>query len=541
MNRWKLGTAGVLLLTLGQLTFADDMESLFDEATVKGKPVKKAEKPARTASALYYVVQAQLPKNPHPDQSLFLNHIENGDWEKALLQFPVAFEGTAFQRSENGRALFALAHFHSGMPMVGLETLFKTVDNPRQIHPEIRRLWQEAAPAEHFAWDLAEIRWAPGFSEIFPPTAEFKVITRDLSANKNVTTLKSLYARLPSNSMERARAGWQLVVAYSTTGQVEDAAKTLAQLMKADKKAVSEDLMEITAARLLFQRAHYSAAIKYYEKVGRTSEYWTDAQEEMAWSYIRRGEPGNALAISKSLVVPGIAIQAGAEGYFVHALSLLKICDYPSVIQSLGEFPKIYKERTAMLSRLAAASESAPTQKLIGLLKNERISRAQIGKEGQSLPRLVARDERLFEYAQAQKHYEDESEAAEKVYAKSLAQTGLQGHFDRLRKSALTRARTAQSASFGRVKQLARQEVDEIKEILRKLHIVEAEVIQQISVSERVIAKTRAPATEKKGVTGSKAADTLTFPDEGENWFDEVGHYKVDVKKACHATAKGKS
>lgn len=519
---------------------AQDLESILDEAdkATQAGSAKPASAP-KAYSALYHVLQSKI-KNPHPDQSHFIQLVEAGEWDKALLQYPVAFEGKTFQKTADGKALFALAHFNAGMPVTGLELLFR-VEDPGHIHPEIRRLWKEAATPTHPAWELANITWKSAFAEVFSPEIEFRVVVRDLSMMKDTKALLSLFSRLPMKSIERARAGWQLVIAYSLNNQIEEAAKVLAHIQKNDPQPVSKDLMDLTAARLLYQRAMYSAAIKYYEKVPKKSEYWTDAQEEMAWSYIRKGEPQNAMAISKSLVNPSMVAQSGAEGFFVHSLSQLKVCDYPGVIGSLQEFSKRFKERNALLDRVASTSQNQEALKAIELLKMGKISREKLGKDGQALPRMVARDERLYHFAQAQKVFESEAKAADLIYAKSLAMTGLQGYFDSLRKRTLDRAHSAAASAQNRVKELAKTESSEIKEILRKLHIVEAEVIQQVAVADRVIEKTRGTVTEKPGTTGSKDRDVLNFPAENETWFDEIGNYKVNVKKACQAEGKTKS
>lgn len=539
MMKWKALTAAAVLATTGSWVAAQDLESILEEADRSANGTTNPSAPTKALSALFYVLQSQLP-NPHPDQSHFIRLVESGEWDKALLQYPVAFEGSAFQKSADGRALFALSHFNAGMPVTGLELLFR-IEEPGKIHPEIRRLWKEAANGKQAAWDLAQISWKPAWAEIFNAEIEFRVVTRDLAMMKDSKALLSLFSRLPSKSIERARAGWQLVIAYSLSNQVEDAAKVLAHLMKSQPLPVSRDLMDLTAARLLFQRAMYAPAIRYYEKVPKSSEYWTDAQEEMAWAFIRKGEPHNAMAISKSLVTPAMVTQAGAEGFFVHSLSQLKVCDYPGVISSLGEFSKRFKARHAELERVTKTTENSEVKKVVEMLKDKRIARHYLGKEAQSLPRMVARDERLFHFAQAQKNLEAEAKAADLVYAKSLAMTGLQGYFDKLRQTTLNRAHSAAASSQMRVQELAKMESAEIKEILRKLHIVEAEVIQQVAVADRVIDKTRAPSSEAKGSTGSRAKDVLKFPAEDEVWFDEIGNYRVNVKKACHATGKTKT
>lgn len=526
-------TAALLILGVATPAFAQDLESILGEGDKKSAASKSAPK---NYSALYYALQSKIP-NPHPDQSLFMQLAEAGEWDKALLQFPVAFEGKSFQKTPDGRAIFALSHFNAGMPVTGLELLFR-IEEPGKINPEIRRLWQNAAGKEHPAWGLAQITWKSAFTEIFPPETEFRVVVRDLAMMKDPKALLALFARLPAESLERARTGWQLVIAYSLSNHIEEAAKVLANVMKNDPAPVSRDLMDLTAARLLYQRAMFAPAIKYYEKVPRNSEYWTDAQEEMAWSYIRKGEPQNAMAVSKSLVTPALVSQVGAESFFVHSLSQLKVCDYPGVVASLGEFSKRFKQRNQVLETVRKSSDNQDAAKVIGMLKERRIARENLGKEGQNLPRLVARDERLYNFAQAAKNFEAEAKAADSVYAKSLAMTGLQGYFDKLRSTTSARAREAQSAAQSRVKELAKTESAEIREILRKLHIVEAEVIQQVAVADRVIPKTKQEAAVKKGETGAKSRDTLSFPAGDEVWFDEIGNYRVNVKKACHAEGK---
>jgi hypothetical protein len=543
IKKQVLVTAALLSsLSIAQSALGDDLESILDDGgkapQAKTRPVPSQVHTEENPFVLYMNKQF---KKPTPDQSHFTRLFVNGEWDKALLQYNAAFEKTSFAKTPSGRAIFGYTHFQAGMPVIGLEILFQANDAAK-IDPVIRDLWAKAAPASHPAWDQARIKWSPSFAKVFAPELEYRIMARDVLSIKSLPALQKLYAKLPVGSPEHAKVGWQIVIQQSVANNVEAAAKTLAEVMKANPHPVSQELMDLTAARMLFQRAHYAAAIKYYEKIPRTSDYWTDAQEEMAWSYIRKGEPQNALAVSRSLVAPGMALLAGPESYFAHSLAELKICDYPGVLTSLKEFSQIFKARYKALQETAKNSESPTVKKAIEVLKTGRADRAKLGGEGAGLPRLVARDERLFEYAQSQKALEAEASAADLVYTKSLAFSGLQGYFDKLRKDVSARAYSAGSAAQNRVRELAKREGADIQEILRKLHIVEAEVITQVSVADRVIDKTRKPAKEIKGTTGSKAKETVSYPAEDkEVWFDEIGSYKVDVKKACHAEAKGKS
>jgi hypothetical protein len=77
-------------------------------------------------------------------------------------------------------------------------------------------------------------------------------------------------------------------------------------------------------------------------------------------------------------------------------------------------------------------------------------------------------------------------------------------------------------------------EVVETKDILKKMHIIEAEILQQAIVADK-IAKNAAAVDDKLGSTGSKASEVVKFPVESEFWFDEISSYKIDVKKPCVA------
>lgn len=530
MKLKHLALVGVSL-SLVHVAKASDLESILDEGSKVSKTMKGSVAAVKTTPLAQSMKKAIGA--PNSEQNIFLRYIESADWEKAVLQFPTAFEGTAFQKSPNGRALMGYVQFQAGLPVTGVQTLFMA-SNPKEISPALREEWQRIAPASHFAWDLAQVEWQNSWEVVFGEALELRVKTVEaLASTKNLEQLKKLSAAAPANTKEKAQIDWQLVIAYSLNDQADQAAKLLANLMKTTHAPVSRDLMQITAGRLLFQNGYFDAAIKYYEKVAKNSDYWTEAQEEMGWAYIRKGEPNNAMAVSQSLVTNGMNYQVSPEAFFVRSLSQLKVCDYTGVTETLQVFPKRFKERTKTLETMVSQPATADVDKGIALLKSKKIDVQDLGKSAQTLPRRFAHDERLFQFAQAQKHLEDEAQVAEKLYAKSLALTGLQGSFEKLKQNTLQRAQMAKTSAYSRVKELAKEEVGETKEILRKLHIVEAEVIQQVSLAEK-IAKNAKGNDEKKGVTGYKGtADTVRFPADDEVWFDELSNYRVDVKKAC--------
>ena len=356
-----------LSLVLAHIAAAQDLESILDEGSKVNKVVKTPVGAVQT-TPLAQAMKKTIGR-PNSEQNIFLRYLEGGEWEKATLQFPMAFEGTSFQKSSNGRALFGFVQFQAGLPVTGVQTLFMA-SNPKEINPTLREEWRKVAPADHFAWTLAKIEWESAWEVVFGEALELRVKTADaLSSNKNIEQLQKLSAQASASSKEKALIDWQLVIAYSLSDQADRAAKLLANLMKATHAPVRKDLMQITAARLLFQNGYFDAAIKYYEKVPKASDYWTESQEEIGWAYIRKGEPNNAMAVSKSLVVSGMSYQVSPEAFFVRSLSQLKVCDYSGVTETLQVFPKRFKERTKTLSEISREPATEDVNKGIALLK----------------------------------------------------------------------------------------------------------------------------------------------------------------------------
>ena len=284
-------------------------------------------------------------------------------------------------------------------------------------------------------------------------------------------------------------------------------------------------------------------AIGYYSKIPKKSEYWFTAQEEMAWSYIRKGEPQNTLAVTQTLMHKDFVPQVGPEGVFVRALSSLKVCDYPEVVASINSYRTRFKERAKIMVNLSESGQSEDVEKLLAALRKGRIHLLDLGPSAARIPRYVSRDEVLLGLVQTMTELEKEAKTGGELYARSLTggsdQVGFQARIEDLRIMAETRLQGAKNATYGRIKDLAAEEVQQIQTILQKMHIVEAEVIQQIAQAERVVRASTKKVMEKKGSTGSKDKYSLKFPFDGETWFDELANYRVDIKKGCQALRGG--
>lgn len=475
------------------------------------------------------------------EQNIFLQFFDKGEFEKALYQWPAAFENSAFAKTPSGRALNALVLFRNGIQVTSLEMLL-AIENPKQIDGYILQKWREVAPDNAPVWGIINTAtWNQAWTDVFGIGAEVRVRGRQVYSAAQADAVKELIKKTQIDTRERAWLSWQLVVALAQGQDAGVAGKALAVLMKAPNNPVSQDLMTMTAARLLFQNGFLDAAVKYYEKIPKRSDYWFDAQEEIAWAQIRKGEPQNAIALTKTLVAPAFAAQVGPEPFFLRSLSQIKVCDYPAVVATLNDFRNRFKPRAAELKKLTESASTPAVVRLVERLKKGPAKLTDLGSDAAVLPRFVTRDASLLQNVAAEKALEGEAKTAGELYARSLsggtATVGFQGRLESFKKAVDTRTQAARSATYGRVKALAEEEITEISAMLQKLHIVEAELLQQISIADRVISATQGRSSQKVGTTGSQAKDKVWFPVERETWFDEYANYKVDIKKGCAAAS----
>lgn len=527
----------------------DDFLSLLGGEEAKQEVNAPKKKSAAKPGVFRKIVTSEAgPLNA--EQNIFTQFIDQGETEKALYQWSSAFEGTAFAKSATGRALKALLLFQNGVQVYALESLL-SIDAPNKVSPALMEIWNKVAPSTHPAWAFVNTNlWKPSWNDILGADTEIRVLGRATYGPDQQKFVQELIKRAPEGTRERAWLEWQLVLATATgtgtqdaAGAAASAAKSLAILMKSPANPVSQDLMTLTAARMLYQNGFLDAAVKYYEKVPKASEDWFDAQEEMGWAYIRKGEPQNTIAITKTLAQPLFAAQVGPEAIFLRSLALLKVCDYPEVSNSLNLFRDRYKARAKEMMALAENSDTPAVQKFIQRAKTARVKLTDLGGDASKLPRFLTRDENVNQYVQTQAALEKESQKFGELYARSLsggtAKVGFQAELEELKKSVDSRVQASRSATLGRVKTLAEEEVNEIAQVLQKLHIVEAEVIQQVSLADRVSdATSKSKVSDKKGTTGFNGPDRITFPAESEVWFDELANYQVDLKKGCQAVKR---
>jgi len=532
-----LTTVILAMTAFSAVSFAEDdvLSILGDKQDGKANPNAAKEKQGVDVSPF----KALFPKLT-PDQNMFFALLSQGENEKALLEYFATFQKSAAGQTPNGKALLAYLFIKNDMKILGVESLFKNVE-PEKLGPALASAIRAELSDTDPVWKLARIDWKAKWTEVFSPSIEVQVKSKKIFTAKDIEELKNVIKVSAPNTRDRGAIQWQLVLALEMHGDSVMAAKLLNALMTSKENPVQTDLMNLTAARMLFENGYMDAAIKYYKKIPTKSEFWLDAQEETGWAYIRKGEPQNTLAATQSLIIPELQNIVGPETVFLRSLALLKVCDYGNVVKTLAMFKDRFRPRTVEMLKIIDNPEQPVVKDFFAKMQTKRLKLTELGGMAAKLPRLVTRDESLYQDLVLARELGKEGAIAQGIFGRSLAngtsKVGFQAEVEIFKNDTMAQVAAANNAAYGRLKTLAQEEVSDTHRLLQKLHIVEAEVLQQSASARKVTAATKdSKAIEKRGSTGSTARDTISFPaEDGQVWFDEIANYKVDVVKGCQA------
>ncbi|MEK6772915.1 MAG: hypothetical protein AABY64_03150 [Bdellovibrionota bacterium] len=246
-------------------------------------------------------------------------------------------------------------------------------------------------------------------------------------------------------------------------------------------------------ARALYEKNKLELAIDLYSKVKSDSDFWLESLEEKAWAKTRLGKHEEALADLKSIASPVWSAQVGPETYMLSTFVSLKICAYKDVLKKISTFKKIILPRVDALEKIQEEPLNETHWSVLNKLKDANLTMISLGKLTDQFPRYFFRDKELIS----------------SVKAGQMSQ--------------------AQS----RLRQLAAIDLEEIKTNLKKMKVIEVELIQNVMTLDENT-KTKKEKLKFEKVDANKS---ITFPISNEEvWLDEVGHYQVKAQKCPYYT-----
>jgi hypothetical protein len=238
----------------------------------------------------------------------------------------------------------------------------------------------------------------------------------------------------------------------------------------------ASDLYLLKQARKLYSQNKLEDSIATYNQISKESDFWVDAQEEKAWAYTRMNEYGKAMAELKSVLSPFFIQYASSEAIMLAAFIDLKVCNYKGVAEKIPLFKQTMLPRVEALEEIV---ENPNSEFIKGWIEKAQKSQLKLSDLGQNVVRLP----RLFH-----------------------------------RQKVLTPQK---------MKSLAQTELKEISKNLKKMKIIEIELIHRTQIKDVKLAEGKNLKFDKKN-----SKDVLIFPvKEGsqEIWLDEIGKFEVQT------------
>ena len=296
---------------------------------------------------------------------------------------------------------------------------------------------------------------------------------------------------------------WQLSLQAIKWDESVLAENLLLKLVDETQDLIAKDRIELNLGRLLFTKKDFQGAIDHYQKVSKGSDFWFEALEEEAWSYIRLNQPDKATSKLTTLLSPVFQNAVGPETYYAANYNALKICDYTTVFKN----GKLFKERQQVRIRSLEALAKSGVQELLpqalaGMVVG-KASYSDYGKEAAVLPRFFWRDSELQDIAHL-------------IKSKTLSNNS---------ETKINEIKNLEKKFSLKMQQMAQSELADYRRVIDKLQIIEAEVIQRLYLDPNLKAK----RTEEL-VPPPTNADVLTFPHDEELWLDEIDSYQSRIK-----------
>ncbi len=246
-------------------------------------------------------------------------------------------------------------------------------------------------------------------------------------------------------------------------------------------------------ARSQFAAGNLKKAIELYTQITPQSDFWLESIEERAWGWTRLNEYENALADLQSITSPVWSTQIGPETYMLSSFVSLKMCDYKEVLKKMSTFKKRMLVRVAALEKIEKNPLSKEFLKIAPAIKTSKVTLVELGNQAELFPRYFFRDKEII---------------------RSLEKNEMSKTADRL-------------------KFLAQADLKEIETNLKKMKIIEVEMMQNVLMADK-------PNKNSGSLEFSKVDrnQKLIFPvTDDEVWMDEVGQYQVRAQK-CAAKQK---
>lgn len=445
-----------------------------------------------------------------------------GDYSKALKNWNAAYSNTSFGESQSGIGTLSYVLYKNGFTYLGLSTLLERTQ-PQNLQAPLLRLWHPELTASTWVqkgWIQGNARWK---SELDNGPVQL-TLKKKADVEKAFVKAQSIS---PEHVNARARVWWQIATRAPQINDTASALKAISLLKKSKQIIIGQDQLASAEGRVLFQKGDFEGADRAFDQIPKSSSLWIQSLEERAWGDIRRDDYDKALGKSITMLSPALVPLVGPESYFLANYLSLKACDYPRIFKNSDLFKQRYRDRLNDLQELAKKGSNKELGGILERFDQQGVTLEAAGPQIASIPHAALRDSKfLDEMSSRHEILAEVKKASDDNQGLSLLTQWTQ--------SGPAKSEMLKRQAVQRLQTLAQLDLEQYRNILNKMHVIEAEVIERLHVDDSLKGeRNKLSKTEDKG-------DVLVFPYESDEvWFDELDNYKARVKNC--PTLKGAS
>jgi tetratricopeptide (TPR) repeat protein len=364
----------------------------------------------------------------------------------------------------------------------------------------------------------------------------------------------SLFQRVNAQSPEYVKAQFftgvsyiQLKKAVAAVDAFKRVEKAVGDGAKVDDANRMRDLARLSMARTLYSASiqldpetnvpkikeeHLSAAVKYWNQVEESSEYWLEAHFEEAWAYYMAGQYTRALGNIHTLKSPYFPRAFYPEADILKAIVYFFNCDYESATTVVARFntktTPLKEKLEAILAKYKGENQSEAFYKF---LVQVRDGDANIDADIEPLVSAALGDRQLLKNISYVEFLEKEAkhyQSAPPDFKASSVGSYVQAQVQEARTRGINQAGQLAFQRYQRYVDEMGEHLRNGEKILIDITAAQRNLLDQ-AIKEGQVSKTDA---QLFGVVNPDD-EHFMWPFDGEYWRDELGFYRQEVMSAC--------
>jgi tetratricopeptide (TPR) repeat protein len=312
----------------------------------------------------------------------------------------------------------------------------------------------------------------------------------------------------------------------------EDRMRDLAYLSMARTYYSSSITLDAETNAPTVNSTKLSAAVKYWNQVDVTSEYWLDALFEESWAYFMAGDYPRSLGNIHTLGAPYFPNSFYPESEVLKAIIYFTNCNYDAATTVVARFNLRYTPIKDELEKILKNYKGENREDaFFKFLLDVREGKGDISPSVRPIVEIALSDRQLLRNIDYVKLLEEE----EKRFKKSPADFQSSGLglevSDALKLARDLAVRQAGELALGRYQRY----VDELNEHLRNGEkiLIDITAAQRNLLDEKIQTNMVSKADSKIYGVVKPDEEHVIWPFNGEYWRDELGFYRQVVESAC--------